>query len=131
MFMVQKIEWEIFDYVASDVVKDLIDEKGYSNRKLSELLNNEITYGRIQAIKTYRRAPIRLREFIDICLVCGANPAEKLKEVMEETDRREAQQAAKASLEEKTMQTLAKIGKPEYGLAAHQSSHKLDPETYD
>lgn len=130
--MSSKYVWTEADIVSSQVLTKLIDDAGFSLRTIEEKTGGEITYSRIYDIRSQRRTPVRLSEFIELCLVCGADPSEVLRKVKTEVDRRkQGKDIDETSLEEKTMQTLAKIGKPEYGLAAHQSSRKLDPEAYD
>ena len=62
--MATKIEWDIFDYAARDVLSGLLDELGASYREMENLTQGEVTYSRIRDIKMGNKAPVRLSEFI-------------------------------------------------------------------
>lgn len=63
MHMATKIEWDIFDYAARDVLSGLLDELGASYREMENLTQGEVTYSRIRDIKMGNKAPVRLSEF--------------------------------------------------------------------
>ena len=44
--MATKIEWDIFDYAARDVLSGLLDELGASYREMENLTQGEVTYSR-------------------------------------------------------------------------------------
>lgn len=92
MHMATKIEWDIFDYAARDVLSGLLDELGASYREMENLTQGEVTYSRIRDIKMGNKAPVRLSEFLLICEVCNADPVQTLREIITEARRMELEQ---------------------------------------
>lgn len=90
--MATKIEWDIFDYAARDVLSGLLDELGASYREMENLTQGEVTYSRIRDIKMGNKAPVRLSEFLLICEVCNADPVQTLREIITEARRMELEQ---------------------------------------
>lgn len=90
--MATKIEWDIFDYAARDVLSGLLDELGASYREMENLTQGEVTYSRIRDIKMGNKAPVRLSEFLLICDACGADPVQTLREIITEARRMELEQ---------------------------------------
>lgn len=92
MHMATKIEWDIFDYAARDVLSGLLDELGASYREMENLTQGEVTYSRIRDIKMGNKAPVRLSEFLLICEVCNADPVQTLREIITEARHMELEQ---------------------------------------
>ena len=90
--MATKIEWDIFDYAARDVLSGLLDELGASYREMENLPQGEVTYSRIRDIKMGNKAPVRLSEFLLICEVCNADPVQTLREIITEARHMELEQ---------------------------------------
>jgi hypothetical protein len=90
--MATKIEWDIFDYAARDVLSGLLDELGASYREMENLTQGEVTYSRIRDIKMGNKAPVRLSEFLLICEVCNADPVQTLREIITEARHMELEQ---------------------------------------
>jgi len=92
LHMATKIEWDIFDYAARDVLSGLLDELGASYREMENLTQGEVTYSRIRDIKMGNKAPVRLSEFLLICEVCNADPVQTLREIITEARHMELEQ---------------------------------------
>ena len=92
MHVATKIEWDIFDYAARDVLSGLLDELGASYREMENLTQGEVTYSRIRDIKMGNKAPVRLSEFLLICEVCNADPVQTLREIITEARHMELEQ---------------------------------------
>lgn len=136
--MATKIEWDIFDYAARDVLSGLLDELGASYREMENLTQGEVTYSRIRDIKMGNKAPVRLSEFLLICEVCNADPVQTLREIITEARHMELEQqtaTTKKSAGERFVvddeqarvaETLKKLHRGDMDIVALEDEHKYD-----
>lgn len=81
--MATKISWNEFDYAAQQVLDSIMSEVDFSYREMENLTHGEVTYNRIRDIRLGRRAPVRLSEFILLCLINHHTPATALQKVFD------------------------------------------------
>lgn len=136
--MATKIEWDIFDYAARDVLSGLLDELGASYREMENLTQGEVTYSRIRDIKMGNKAPVRLSEFLLICEVCNADPVQTLREIITEARRMELEQQTASTKkpagerfvvddeQARVAETLNKLKRGDLDIAAYEDEHKYD-----
>lgn len=136
--MATKIEWDIFDYAARDVLSGLLDELGASYREMENLTQGEVTYSRIRDIKMGNKAPVRLSEFLLICEVCNADPVQTLREIITEARRMELEQQTASTKkpagerfvvddeQARVAETLKKLHRGDMGIVALEDEHKYD-----
>lgn len=140
--MATKIEWDIFDYAARDVLSGLLDELGASYREMENLTQGEVTYSRIRDIKMGNKAPVRLSEFLLICEVCNADPVQTLREIITEARRMEREQqtaSTKKPAGERLVddeqaridETLKKLHRGDMDIVALEDEHKYDGDGDD
>lgn len=138
MHMATKIEWDIFDYAARDVLSGLLDELGASYREMENLTQGEVTYSRIRDIKMGNKAPVRLSEFLLICEVCNADPVQTLREIITEARRMELEQQTASTKkpagerfvvddeQARVAETLKKLHRGDMDIVALEDEHKFD-----
>lgn len=138
MHMATKIEWDIFDYAARDVLSGLLDELGASYREMENLTQGEVTYSRIRDIKMGNKAPVRLSEFLLICEVCNADPVQTLREIITEARRMELEQQTASTKkpagerfvvddeQARVAETLKKLHRGDMDIVALEDEHKYD-----
>ena len=135
--MATKIEWDIFDYAARDVLSGLLDELGASYREMENLTQGEVTYSRIRDIKMGNKAPVRLSEFLLICEVCNADPVQTLREIITEARRMELEQQTASTKklagerlvddeQARVAETLKKLHRGDMDIVALEDEHKYD-----
>lgn len=136
--MATKIEWDIFDYAARDVLSGLLDELGASYREMENLTQGEVTYSRIRDIKMGNKAPVRLSEFLLICEVCNADPVQTLREIITEARRMELEQQTASTKkpagerfvvddeQARIDETLKKLHRGDMDIVALEDEHKYD-----
>jgi len=136
--MATKIEWDIFDYAARDVLSGLLDELGASYREMENLTQGEVTYSRIRDIKMGNKAPVRLSEFLLICEVCNADPVQTLREIITEARRMELEQQTASTKkpagerfvvddeQARVAETLKKLHRGDMDIVALEDEHKFD-----
>ena len=138
MHMATKIEWDIFDYAARDVLSGLLDELGASYREMENLTQGEVTYSRIRDIKMGNKAPGRLSEFLLICEVCNADPVQPRREIITEARRMELEQQTASTKkpagerfvvddeQARVAETLKKLHRGDMDIVAYEDEHKFD-----
>ena len=99
--MATKIEWDIFDYAARDVLSELLDELGASYREMESLTYGEVTYSRIRDIKMGNKAPVRLSEFIRLSAISHCLPAQALHMVIDRVNELENEEYMSMTQEER------------------------------
>ena len=140
--MATKIEWDIFDYAARDVLSGLLDELGASYREMENLTQGEVTYSRIRDIKMGNKAPVRLSEFLLICEVCNADPVQTLREIITEARRMELEQQTASTKkpagerfvddeQARIDETLKKLHRGDMDIVALEDEHKFDGDGDD
>ena len=141
--MATKIEWDIFDYAARDVLSGLLDELGASYREMENLTQGEVTYSRIRDIKMGNKAPVRLSEFLLICEVCNADPVQTLREIITEARRMELEQQTASTKkpagerfvvddeQARVAETLKKLHRGDMDIVALEDEHKYDGDGYE
>lgn len=80
-------EWDGIDAAAARRMDQIITDSGQNNSRISEHLDNRVSYSRIRDIRLGLKAPLRLSEFVGICRVCGVDPVEMLTEIIDDADR--------------------------------------------
>ena len=99
--MATKIEWDIFDYAARDVLSGLLDELGASYREMENLTQGEVTYSRIRDIKMGNKAPVRLSEFIRLSAISHCLPVQALNMVLDRVSELENEEYMSMTQEER------------------------------
>ena len=99
--MATKIEWDIFDYAARDVLSGLLDELGASYREMENLTQGEVTYSRIRDIKLGNKAPVRLSEFIRLSAISHCLPVQALNMVLDRVSELENEEYMSMTQEER------------------------------
>lgn len=130
MHMATKIEWDVFDYAARDVLSGLLDELGASYREMENLTQGEVTYSRIRDIKMGNKAPVRLSEFIRLSAISHCLPVQALNMVLDRVSELENEEYMSMTQEERDS-----INEIFEMLKAQQSSDistdSIDPSTLD
>lgn len=98
--MATKIEWSASDYAAQRIIARIYTGSGLSYRAVESRVNIGISFTRVRDIVQGRRAPVRLSEFLAICDICGADPAETLREIIAEAKRIEEERDRERRVEE-------------------------------
>lgn len=99
--MATKIEWDIFDYAARDVLSGLLDELGASYREMENLTQGEVTYSRIRDIKMGNKAPVRLSEPIRLSAISHCLPVQALNMVLDRVSELENEEYMSMTQEER------------------------------
>lgn len=145
MHMATKIEWDIFDYAARDVLSGLLDELGASYREMENLTQGEVTYSRIRDIKMGNKAPVRLSEFIRLSAISHCLPVQALNMVLDRVSELENEEYMSMTQEERDSikkpagerfvvddeqaridETLKKLHRGDMDIVALEDEHKYD-----
>lgn len=145
MHMATKIEWDIFDYAARDVLSGLLDELGASYREMENLTQGEVTYSRIRDIKMGNKAPVRLSEFIRLSAISHCLPVQALNMVLDRVSELENEEYMSMTQEERdsikkpagerfvvddeqarVAETLKKLHRGDMDIVALEDEHKFD-----
>lgn len=145
MHMATKIEWDIFDYAARDVLSGLLDELGASYREMENLTQGEVTYSRIRDIKMGNKAPVRLSEFIRLSAISHCLPVQALNMVLDRVSELENEEYMSMTQEERdsikkpagerfvvddeqarVAETLKKLHRGDMDIVALEDEHKYD-----
>ena len=143
--MATKIEWDIFDYAARDVLSGLLDELGASYREMENLTQGEVTYSRIRDIKMGNKAPVRLSEFIRLSAISHCLPVQALNMVLDRVSELENEEYMSMTQEERdsikkpagerfvvddeqarVAETLKKLHRGDMDIVALEDEHKYD-----
>lgn len=143
--MATKIEWDIFDYAARDVLSGLLDELGASYREMENLTQGEVTYSRIRDIKMGNKAPVRLSEFIRLSAISHCLPVQALNMVLDRVSELENEEYMSMTQEERDSikkpagerfvvddeqaridETLKKLHRGDMDIVALEDEHKYD-----
>ena len=143
--MATKIEWDIFDYAARDVLSGLLDELGASYREMENLTQGEVTYSRIRDIKMGNKAPVRLSEFIRLSAISHCLPVQALNMVLDRVSELENEEYMSMTQEERDSikkpagerfvvddeqaridETLKKLHRGDMDIVALEDEHKFD-----
>lgn len=143
--MATKIEWDIFDYAARDVLSGLLDELGASYREMENLTQGEVTYSRIRDIKMGNKAPVRLSEFIRLSAISHCLPVQALNMVLDRVSELENEEYMSMTQEERdsikkpagerfvvddeqarVAETLKKLHRGDMDIVALEDEHKFD-----
>lgn len=126
--MATKIEWDIFDYAARDVLSDLLDELGASYREMENLTQGEVTYSRIRDIKIGNKAPVRLSEFIRLSAISHCLPVQALNMVLDRVSELENEEYMSMTQEERdSINEIFEMLKAQQSSAI--STDSVDPST--
>lgn len=123
-------QWTAYDYVASNEIKKLLKEKHLTTKRVEELTQGKITYGRIFDIYSKRHAPVRLSEFIQICSICKEDPTKLFDKILKLADRINAEQEREQLNSKLTSRTPEDLS-TDMTLAANTDQNKKSESEYE
>ena len=74
--------WNAYDYAASQVARELLEELHTTYRAISEMSAGRLKYGRIYDIAQGAKAPIKVSELFTLCELTGRDVAACARDVM-------------------------------------------------
>lgn len=123
-------QWTAYDYVASNEIKKLLKEKHLTTKRVEELTQGKITYGRIFDIYSKRHAPVQLSEFIQICSICKEDPTKLFDKILKLADRINAEQEHEQQINKLTNRTPEDLS-ADMTLAANTDPNKKEESEYE
>lgn len=89
--MAQKVQWTPIDDIAVDHLSAIIRQEGLSYRRLADEMDMSVSFARLRTIMAKQKGPLRLSEFVYLCMALDVDPADELQEIVDEARERQSE----------------------------------------